>query len=311
MRDRNDWKDLSPEEIAFSRRLQAWFDLEQEALPPFYLDTLNNQVSQQASLSATSLEERITQRVFDRLGLPCQRGDPPPLNPSQNRPRLAWEVLAKVYAVDSSPLNPSQARPWSEWGAALTTGILALVLILATVLFCAPVQDGARTVLETLSQPAARPTRTITVEKPKVRSFATIWEAQPYVDFPITHLQRIPPGFRLEEVRIRGSFAAALIYRHWNEQTGRWERLVLLEYRSEAVVSRSTPFPTPQVVGPEQQLDVAGMDITLTRHEATPDAEGMARARWRTDGISFNLYGPLSTKEVQALAEEVLQTFDQ
>jgi hypothetical protein len=276
--------DLSPEEIVFSRKLQGWFDMEQEELPPFYLDTLNNPLVQEASWAADSLEERITRRVFKRIQLSNYQPD------QYQQPINLW---------------PKQA-----WSVALITGIMTLFLLVGLFLF-APVQERAQKTLEALSQPRARPTRIVPVEQPELRSFASIWEAQPYVDFAIVPLQRVPKGFELEEVRIRGTSAAALEYRRWNEVSQRWERLILLEFRTGTTSGEDTPFPTPRVVGPEQELAVDGLDISLVRHEATPDAEGTAQARWQADGLTFCLYGPLSTGEVQALAEDVLRAFDE
>lgn len=278
-RKQRGWGDLSPEEIILSKKLQAWFDLEREDLPPLYLETLHEQVARDAARSADSLEERISQRVFTQLGLERRSTRRVP-------PRFSGGALA------------------------FATGLLTLLLLLGTFLYYPPVRLGTQQALETLLHPSPQQSPSTWVQAPKVRTFATIWEAQPYVDFPIVHLRSLPEGFHLEEVQTRGSSAAALIYRRTNQQSGRWERLLLLEYRPESIPEQGVPFPTPQVNGPEHELTIDGMDIIMVRHEGTPDAEGTAQARWSTDGISFFLYGPLSPGDVQALAGDAIQSLD-
>ncbi|MBN1485004.1 MAG: hypothetical protein JXA37_09805 [Chloroflexia bacterium] len=274
---RRDWNDLSPQELGLAHRLQGYFDLEQEQLPPLYLETLNPQRCQEASPSAGVLEERIIQRVFDRLGLERQPRRRPEREPAR------FLVSSLVFAA----------------------GALTLLLLLGCFLYYPPLRQATPGMLGEILRPPAQPPAVSWEDPLPLRSFASIWEAQPYVDFPLVHLHSRPAGFRLEEVQVRGSSAAVLLYRHWNAEFGRWERLILIEYRDGQ--TKNTPFPIPQVVGPEQEVAVQGLDITLIQHEGTPDAEGTAQAQWESGGIRFHLYGPLSVQEVKALAGDVLR----
>jgi hypothetical protein len=278
-RKQKEWGDLSPDEVILSRKLQAWFDLEQEELPPLYLETLHEQIAREAARSADSLEERISQRVFARLGL-------------------------EKRASRKFPLH------FSGGTLAFVAGLLTLLLLVGAFLYFPPIRRGAQSAVAALLQATVQPSPSPPVQIPRRRSFATIWEAQPYVEFPIVHLRSLPAGFRLEEVQVQGSSAVALIYRRTNQESGRWERLLLLEYKPEPDPNQGTPFPTPYVNGPERAIAVDGMDVVVVQHEGTPDAEGTAKARWSADGILFCLYGPLSTGDVQALAGDSLQSLD-
>jgi len=60
--------DFSADELALARDLQALFPLEQEQLPPYYIQTLTQ--AERALGTPTGLEQRVTYRVFRRLSLP-------------------------------------------------------------------------------------------------------------------------------------------------------------------------------------------------------------------------------------------------
>lgn len=76
--------DFSDEELVLAHDLQRLFPLEQEQLPPRFVQTLASEET--IWVAPTGLEQRVTYQVFRRLYLPRQRSAPPGVSPGA-RPR--------------------------------------------------------------------------------------------------------------------------------------------------------------------------------------------------------------------------------
>src|SRR5579871_2911879 len=83
--------DFLADELSFARELNSLFNLEQEELPPLFVQTLYNE---QADLMAPArLEQRLRYRVFRKLQLP-QR----PITQEQSRPEQPLHRLRGLRA---------------------------------------------------------------------------------------------------------------------------------------------------------------------------------------------------------------------
>lgn len=83
--------DFSDEELVLARDLQRLFPLEQEQLPPRFIQTLAAEETTWAA--PTGLEQRVTYQVFRRLRLPRRRSAPPEAGPRGRRPGPAPRLM--------------------------------------------------------------------------------------------------------------------------------------------------------------------------------------------------------------------------
>ncbi len=236
--------DFSADELALARDLQALFPLDQEQLPPFYIQTLTQ--AERAVRTPTGLDQRVTYRVFRRLSLPRRLfggAGVPPLEPPRGVTRLG-------HAPRTVALS------------------LVLALTLLSLITVAPsFAQGVRMLLGQTGVQFVPHYPHPTLAPPEQVQYLSLRETREAVPFPVYWLGLNPGSYQYQELvlHIGQPWAEGpvveLQYSHADPSIG-YGRLIVREFRPAAgatvlqVVAAGAAHPTQ--VGDQPAIFIDG-----------------------------------------------------
>ena len=241
--------DFLTDELSFARELHSLFDLEQEELPPLFVQTLHNE---QADLIAPArLEQRLRYRVFRKLQLP-QRS-------------LTQEQLEQNYT--SKRWNTLRRR-----GKILSLGTLIATVMIALLAFGPSVIANLPLVaISTPNQAAPGYTEGENVSRLIPTQYLSIRQTEDAIPFDAYWLGNAPGNYNYQSLLLHTGQdwsdgpVVELQYGHLDPRYG-YGRLILREFRPAA-----NTITTLQVVPPEAVQTV----------QVTDDTEGIyINGRW-------------------------------
>ena len=241
--------DFLSDELSFARELNSLFNLEQEELPPLFIQTLHNE---QADLMAPArLEQRLRYRVFRKLQLPQH-----PLTEEQ-----------------SNPEQPSQRlRSLRRRGKILSLGALIATVMIALLTFGPSVIANLQFVtISTPNQAAPGYTEGGTVSGLIPTQYLSVSQTEASIPFDAYWLGKAPGNYDYQSLLLHTGQdwsdgpVVELQYGHIDPKLG-YGRLILREFRPAA-----NTITTLQTVPPEAVQTV----------QVTGDIEGIyIKGRW-------------------------------
>lgn len=241
--------DFLTDELSFARELHSLFDLEQEELPPLFVQTLHNE---QADLIAPArLEQRLRYRVFRKLQLP-QRS-------------LTQEQLEQNH-------TPKRWNTLRRRGKILSLGTLIATVMIALLAFGPSVIANLQLVaISTPNQAAPGYTEGGNVSRLIPTQYLSIRQTEDAIPFDAYWLGNAPGNYNYQSLLLHTGQdwsdgpVVELQYGHLDPRYG-YGRLILREFRPAA-----NTITTLQVVPPEAVQTV----------QVTDDTEGIyINGRW-------------------------------
>ncbi len=287
--------DFSGEELALARDLHSLFPLEQEQLPPRFVQTLTAQPRDWAA--PTGLVQRVTYRVFHHLRLPRRLfAEAPPLAAERSRGLLAFGRAPRTVALST---------------------LLALV-VLSLVTIAPSFAQGLRVLVgQTGVQVAPNYPKTLFLPQGQVR-YLSLRALQEAVPFQVSWLGQTPGAYQFRGLVLHmGQLWAdgpvvELQYGHVNPQ-GSYGQLLVREFRPAAgatvlqVVAKGAAHPVQ--VDKKQAIYIDGQWVHQ-RQGIVWRYGTRAELIYQTDGLIFWITADQRDGADEAMLEGLAQVLE-